>query len=47
MNVAGKVGTIEKGVWADLVVFAKNPLDDIRNTRSLESVWVAGNRVTR
>jgi imidazolonepropionase-like amidohydrolase len=44
---AGKVGTIEKGAWADLVVLGKNPLDDIMNTRSIESVWIAGNRVKR
>jgi hypothetical protein len=22
-----------------------NPLDDIRNTRKIDSVWIAGNRV--
>ena len=39
------VGTLEAGRWADFVVFADDPLADIRNTRSLESVWIAGNRV--
>jgi imidazolonepropionase-like amidohydrolase len=47
INQARKVGTIEKGAWADLVVLGKNPLDDIMNTRSIESVWIAGNRVKR
>jgi hypothetical protein len=28
-------------------VLASNPLDDIRNTKSLESVWIAGNQVQR
>jgi hypothetical protein len=28
-------------------VLAKNPLDDIRNTRTIEAVWVSGNRVDR
>jgi hypothetical protein len=28
-----------------MVVLAANPLDNIRNTRSIESVWIAGNRV--
>jgi len=45
MNVSGQVGTLQKGAWADFLVLAKNPLDDIRNTRSLESVWIAGNRL--
>jgi hypothetical protein len=26
-------------------VLTANPLDDIRNTRKIESVWIAGNRV--
>jgi len=41
------VGTLEKGRWADLVVLDKNPLDDIRNTRTISSVWIAGNQVKR
>jgi imidazolonepropionase-like amidohydrolase len=47
INQAGKVGTIEKGAWADLLVLSRNPLDDIRNARTIESVWIAGNRVSR
>lgn len=42
---AKDLGTLEKGKWADLVVLSGNPLDDIRNTRSIDSVWIAGNRV--
>jgi len=42
---AKDLGTLEKGKWADMVVLAANPLDNIRNTRSIESVWIAGNRV--
>jgi imidazolonepropionase-like amidohydrolase len=41
------VGTITPGAWADLVVLDRDPLADIRNTRSIASVWVAGNRVAR
>jgi hypothetical protein len=26
------------------VVLSANPLDDIRNTQKIESVWIAGNR---
>jgi len=47
MNVAGKLGTIEKGAWADLIVLEKNPASDIRNMRTIDSVWIAGNRIQR
>ncbi|MEX2571209.1 MAG: amidohydrolase family protein [Gemmatimonadota bacterium] len=40
-----EVGTIEPGKWADFVVLEENPLEDIRNTRTIDSVWIAGNRV--
>ena len=39
------LGLLQSGKWADLNVFAQDPSADIKNTRSLESVWVAGNRV--
>jgi imidazolonepropionase-like amidohydrolase len=39
------VGTLAAGKWADFDVFAKNPLQDVANSESLESVWIAGNRV--
>jgi imidazolonepropionase-like amidohydrolase len=45
LKQSGKIGTLEPGAWADLLVLAKNPLDDIRNTKSLESVWIAGNKL--
>jgi imidazolonepropionase-like amidohydrolase len=45
MNAGGKIGVLEKGAWADVIVLEKNPLDDIRNMRSIESVWIAGNRI--
>jgi imidazolonepropionase-like amidohydrolase len=41
------VGRLTKGAWADFVVLEKNPLTDIRNTRSIASVWIAGNAVKR
>ena len=40
-----ELGTLERGKWADLIVLSRNPLADIRNTRSIESVYIAGNRV--
>ena len=42
---AKDLGTIEKTKWADLVVLSKNPLDDIKNSRTIEAVYIAGNRV--
>ncbi len=39
-------GTLEPGKWADILVLGENPLVDIRNTRSLEQVWIAGNRIS-
>jgi imidazolonepropionase-like amidohydrolase len=36
---------LEPGKWADFVVLTEDPLADITHTRSIESVWIAGNRV--
>ena len=38
-------GTIEAGKRADFLVLAANPLEDIRNTRRLVSVWHGGKEV--
>jgi imidazolonepropionase-like amidohydrolase len=40
-----ELGTIEKGKWADFIVLNEDPLSDIRKMRSLDSVWISGNRV--
>ena len=45
MRVDEELGTLEAGKWADFVVLNANPLDDIRHTRNIESVWIAGNPV--
>jgi imidazolonepropionase-like amidohydrolase len=37
-----QVGTLETGNWGDLVVLRANPLDNIRNTRTIDSVWIGG-----
>jgi imidazolonepropionase-like amidohydrolase len=39
------VGTIAPGKAADLLVLDANPLQDIRNTRQIHSVWIAGRRL--
>ena len=41
-----QVGTLAPGNWADLVVLSANPLDNIRNTRTIESVWIGGAKQT-
>src|SRR5581483_7582990 len=45
VNISKDAGTLEKGKWADFLVLTANPLDDIKNTRAIESVWIGGVRV--
>ena len=40
-----EVGTLEAGKWGDLLVLDANPLDDIRNTRRIDSIWMAGRHI--
>ena len=47
LDDVGKLDNLTRGAWADFVVLDKNPLLDIKNTRSIASVWVAGNQVKR
>ena len=42
MKIGDRLGALKPGYEADFIAFGKNPLDDIRNTRTLESVWVRG-----
>jgi imidazolonepropionase-like amidohydrolase len=43
----GKLGTLTPGRAADFIVLSRDPLQDVRNTRTIESVWINGNRVPR
>jgi imidazolonepropionase-like amidohydrolase len=47
MGLSGKIGTLVPGAWADLVVFDRDPLQNTGNTKSVASVWIAGNQVQR
>lgn len=42
---AKDLGTLEAGKWADFLVLEKDPLSDIKNTRTLHQVYIAGNKV--
>jgi imidazolonepropionase-like amidohydrolase len=44
---AKDVGTLETGKWADLIVVERDPIRDIKNTRSIQDVYIAGNRMRR
>jgi imidazolonepropionase-like amidohydrolase len=46
MKVDAKIGTLQPGNYADLVVLNANPLTDIRNTQKIDSVWMAGHKLT-
>jgi imidazolonepropionase-like amidohydrolase len=45
LKMDDRLGTLAAGKWGDLLVLSANPLDDIKNTRKIDSVWIAGNRV--
>jgi imidazolonepropionase-like amidohydrolase len=42
---AGDLGSLAPGKWADFVVLAADPLTDIRNTRTVRAVYMAGAEV--
>ena len=42
---AGERGTLTPGKRADFLVLEANPLDDIRNTTRLASIWHGGKQI--
>ncbi|MFL1897434.1 amidohydrolase family protein [Aquimarina sp. 2-A2] len=42
LGISDKIGTVEAGKFADLILLDANPLEDIRNTRQITGVFVNG-----
>jgi len=47
LEIDNKIGTVEKGKFADLVLLDKNPLKNINNTKKITGVFVNGKWVSR
>jgi len=45
LRLDNELGSIEPGKWGDLLVLNADPLANIRNTREIHSVWIAGRKV--
>ena len=45
MNIDKELGTLQTGKRADFVVLSADPLTDIKNTRTIESVWIDGRKL--
>jgi imidazolonepropionase-like amidohydrolase len=41
---AKDLGTLVRGKWADMVVLDANPLADLKNSRKISAVYIAGNK---
>jgi imidazolonepropionase-like amidohydrolase len=41
------IGILAEGKWADFVVLNANPLEDISNTRQINSVYLRGKKLDR
>jgi imidazolonepropionase-like amidohydrolase len=46
-KVEADLGTLEAGRWADFVALDADPLANISNTKKIDSVYIAGNKVAR
>lgn len=45
LKLEADLGTLQPGRRADVVVLTADPLADIKNTRTIESVWINGRRL--
>jgi imidazolonepropionase-like amidohydrolase len=41
---AGQIGTLAPGAVADILIVGANPLENIRNLRTIEQVWIGGKK---
>lgn len=44
MSLDDELGTLQPGRWADFLVLADDPMESTRNLRSIEAVYLAGER---
>jgi imidazolonepropionase-like amidohydrolase len=44
-GIARDFGTLQKGKRADMILLDADPLTDIRNTRTIDKVWIGGREV--
>jgi imidazolonepropionase-like amidohydrolase len=47
LGILNKVGTIERGKEADMIVLGANPIDKISNTKKMEAIINDGKLVDR
>lgn len=47
IGISDKVGTVESGKWADLLILRANPLEDIENVRQIDTVILNGKSYSR
>ncbi len=45
LGIDQDLGTLQPGRWADLVVLDANPLENFRNIRKINAVWIAGHPI--
>jgi imidazolonepropionase-like amidohydrolase len=46
LHINNQYGTLQKGMKADFIVLNSNPLEDIKQTRSIVAVWKEGMKVS-
>jgi len=46
-NMEDELGTVSEHKWADLVILDANPLEDIKNTQHIHSVFKQGKHYSR
>ena len=47
LGLDDRIGTLEPGKHASFIILDGDPLEDIRNTRRIDSVWLSGQEIDR